>query len=271
MQGYSAKDVASMLGLSVREVRSFAGFLSSSRGPRGELRFSFQDLVLLRTAKELVASHVPPSRVKRALQNLRKQLPTGRPLSAVRLAAEGKSVLVRDGATLWDPASGQVVFDFASEAEAGHRFGALMERRSVDPLDADEWHAFGLEVEPEQPARAREAFETALRLDPAHADAHVNLGRMLHEEGDLAGAEAHYRAALENDGTHAVAAFDLGVALEDQSRLAEAAEAYLCALRCDASSADAHYRLASVYERLGKKSAAIRHLSAYRRLLSKTH
>ena len=53
MSGYGASEVAKMLGLSVGQVRSWvrAGFLTPERGPRGELRFSFHDLVLLRTAK----------------------------------------------------------------------------------------------------------------------------------------------------------------------------------------------------------------------------
>jgi tetratricopeptide (TPR) repeat protein len=269
VDGYTSRDVAAMLGLSVREVRSYAGFLSSGRDERGEYRFTFQDLVLLRTAKELVASRVPPARVKRALAQLRRQLPSNRPLSAVRFSADGRGILVRDGETLWNPDSGQVVFAFIAEAEAGHRFGARSDRGAIDPLDAGEWHALGLELEGEQPEKAREAYAKALELEPEHADAHVNLGRLVHEEGDLASAEAHYRAALRAAPAHAVAAFNLGVALEDVGRFAEAADAYLCAIRADSSAADAHYRLASVYERLGKKSAAIRHLSAYRRLVTK--
>src|SRR5262249_33876136 len=146
---------------------------------------------------------------------------------------------------------------------------ALEAGRSVDPLDADEWHAFGLEIEGDDAKRARDAYETALKLDPSHADAHVNLGRLIHESGDLAGAESHYRTALEAEPAHAIAAFDLGVVLEDQKRLGEAADAYALSLKCDPSSADAHYRLASVFESLGRKSAAIRHLSAYRRLVTK--
>src|SRR5262249_26645343 len=147
--GYSSRDVASMLGLNVREVRSYAGLLASEKNERGEFLFTFQDLVLLRNAKDLVASRVPPARVKSALAKLRRQLPSGRPLSAVRLAADGKAVIARDGGMLWNPDSGQVLFDFMAEAEAGKRFGALEAGRSVDPLDADEWHAFGLEIESE--------------------------------------------------------------------------------------------------------------------------
>ena len=67
--GYSTKDVANLLGLSVEQVRSYvrAGFLSPRQGPRGEYSFSFQDLVLLRTAKGLLAARVPRRRVRIAL------------------------------------------------------------------------------------------------------------------------------------------------------------------------------------------------------------
>ena len=54
--GYRARDVARMLGLPVEEVRRLAraGFVAPRRGPRNELRFAFQDLVLLRAAAGLV-------------------------------------------------------------------------------------------------------------------------------------------------------------------------------------------------------------------------
>jgi DNA-binding transcriptional MerR regulator len=69
--GYSTKDVAALLGLSAESVRSYvrAGFLSPRQGPRGEYYFTFQDLVLLRTAKGLLAARVPRRRVRLALQS----------------------------------------------------------------------------------------------------------------------------------------------------------------------------------------------------------
>src|SRR3954471_12604444 len=109
MTGYGAREVARMLGLSVAQVRSYvkAGFLEPSRGPRGELRFSFQDLVLLRTAKGLVSARIPRRGVRTALKNLRAQLPEGRPLRAVHIHAEGDRIVVGDGAAQWSPEDGQ--------------------------------------------------------------------------------------------------------------------------------------------------------------------
>ena len=73
MKGYTSRDVAKVLGLTVAQVRGFArdGFLTPGRGPRGELLFSFQDLVILRTAKGLVAARIPTRRIRRALRSLR--------------------------------------------------------------------------------------------------------------------------------------------------------------------------------------------------------
>src|SRR5690242_4977347 len=96
---YRAQDVARTLGLPVEEVRRLAreGFASPGRGPRNELRFSFQDLVLLRAAAGLVEAKVPRARLRRALRSIRSRLPEGRSLAAVRVAAEGRDVVVQDG------------------------------------------------------------------------------------------------------------------------------------------------------------------------------
>src|SRR6185369_12208819 len=112
--GYSTKDVAALLGLSADQVRSYvrAGFLAPVQGPRGEYRFSFQDLILLRTAKGLLAADVPRRRIRLALQNLQEQLPDGRPLTGVRITAQGHHVVVRDGKEVWNPESGQILLDF---------------------------------------------------------------------------------------------------------------------------------------------------------------
>ncbi len=114
MKGYAAKDVARLLGLSPIQVRAFArsGFLQPDRGPRGEFRFSFPDLVLLRAAKGLAEARIPLRRITHALRKLRQQLPSGRPLSAVRITAEGDRIVVHDGATAWNPESGQLQLDF---------------------------------------------------------------------------------------------------------------------------------------------------------------
>src|SRR2546425_7559542 len=110
MKGYTSRDVAKLLGLTVAQVRGFArdGFLTPGRGPRGELQFSFQDLVILRTAKGLVAARIPTRRIRQALRRLPTELPRGRSLAELRIAAEGDPIAVSDGESTWSPASDQM-------------------------------------------------------------------------------------------------------------------------------------------------------------------
>jgi tetratricopeptide (TPR) repeat protein len=278
--GYSTKDVAALLGLSAAQVRSYvrAGFLSPRQGPRGEYYFSFQDLVLLRTAKGLLAARVPQRRIHLALQNLREQLPEGRSLSGVRISAEGHHVVVRDGRDIWNPESGQALFDFelaelAREASTlplrtPARPPAALAALTAKPETAESWFERGSDLEyDDAPEEAMAAYRRALELDASLPDAHLNLGRLLHELGETAEAESHYRQALAVRPDDATAAYNLGVALQDLGRLRDAAKAYETALVSEPGYADAHYNLAGIYEKLGEKESAFRHLSAYRRLI----
>jgi tetratricopeptide (TPR) repeat protein len=261
---YSVREVSAMLGLTPAQIRSYAnkGFLTPERGERGELRFGFRDLIILRTAGELSAAHIPQRKVQRVLELLREQLPAGRTLTGVRIAADGERVVVSDGDAVWNPESGQALFDFSASDLPTDALVPV----PLNYHEADQYYQLGCEYEVVDAPKAREAYERAIELDPEHADARVNLGRLLHEDRAPAAAEKQYRAALKSDPEHDVAWFNLGVALEDLGRLQEAAEAYRHAIELDPSNGDAHYNLSGILERRGDKPGALRHLNAYRKL-----
>jgi tetratricopeptide (TPR) repeat protein len=272
MSGYGAREVAKMLGLSVGQVRSWvrAGFLEPERGARGELRFSFQDLVLLRTAKGLLSAKIPSRRVRAQLGALKGRLPEGRSLRTLRIAAEGDEIVVGDGGVRMR-ADGQVLFDFDTAELARMAAPAALEasraQEAVDQgPDADGWYERGCDLEEADPSEARACYRRALELEPSHPAAHLNLGRLLHEAGDPRAAAAHYRLALEADEGDATAWYNLGVALEDEGEGGGALEAYSRALAIDPSQADAHFNAARLYEKRGQKAQAIRHLGTYRKL-----
>lgn len=273
MKSYTTRDVARLLGVSEAQVRVQArvGYLSPDRGPRNTYRFSFQDLVLLRTARALQEARVPPRRIRRALRALTRALPAGRALSGVRITAEGDQVVARDGRAAWHPESDQLLLDFhvadlAERAAPVARRLARRARRSDEPLTAEQWFALGTDLEAVAPDDARDAYARALALDSRHASARVNLGRLLQETGRVAEAAEQYRRALADQPRHPTAAFNLGTALEDLGRREEAIEAYRGALRADERFADAHFNLARLYEQAGRRTAALRHLRAYRQL-----
>jgi DNA-binding transcriptional MerR regulator len=298
--GYTTHEVSEVLGLPTSTILSWAraGLLTPTRGPRGAYYFSFADIAVLRSARELLAADVPASRVRRTLEALREQLPVGRPLSAVHLSALGARVLVRDSGRVWDPGSGQLVMDLDRPpvdlpGAAGPRGHAAVDdgrppaARPAGPAgapatppepapvpaspspSADEWYDAGVDLESSEPERARDAYRQALELDPGHGEAHLNLGRLLHEAGDVDGAEAHYRAALEADPESARGFYNLGVALEDRERVPAALQAYEAALRLDADLAVAHFNASRLCEAQGREAEALGHLAAYKRILDR--
>lgn len=290
MDGYSAQDVAKMLGVSPGRLRAYvrAGLVSTERSERGRLRFSFQDLLLLRTAEGLVAERIRPRRVVRALKKLRERLPDARPLTGLQLAADGDQVVVRDGDARWQPESGQFLLTFPDRAESAaealkDRPMAAFARRApaadtdtatredppaaADAVSADDLYQIACTLEETDPVHATHTYRQVLALDAGHADAHVNLGRLLHEAGELVEAETHYRLTLQARPEDATAAFNLAVAIEDQGRYDEALLQYERAVEIDGKNPDAHYNAARLYEKIGKYTAAIRHLRAYRELV----
>ena len=80
---YTLKSIEKMLGIGRGVITSIvnAGFVTPARGARNELRFSFQDVVLLRTAHHLMAAKIPSRRMLRSLKKLKVDI---RPLAGVK-------------------------------------------------------------------------------------------------------------------------------------------------------------------------------------------
>lgn len=235
MHQFGVREVEKLLRLPRSTIRALveAGFVTPSRGPRNSLRFSFQDLIVLRTAQALAAARVPARRINRSLKELRRQLPGAMPLSGLSINAVGERVVVKEGARRWQAESGQYLLGFEGDPTAG-----------------------ALKVI----AREAEAVQEETLEDQ------IDRGYELHEAGRLEEAEAAYRRALEVHGPEALLLYNLGVLLEDMGRKSEAAEIYQAALHLDPGMADGHYNLALLYEKLGKPREALRNMSQYRRL-----
>ena len=269
MHSYSVQDVERLLRLSRSTIKGLidGGFVKPKRGPRRKYQFSFQDLIVLRTARALTQANVPSRRVRRALDDLRQNLPDTMPLSGLSICAVGERVVVRDGTSRWQVDDGQYVLALDVVVEEGE-LHVVDRKKSAPASEARDWFGEGLDLEDSDTVAARAAYERAVDQDPQNLAAWVNLGRLLHEHGKLKDAESVYRRALAACGPDALLFFNLGVLLEDLRRPAAALEAYQSAIAEDPDLADCHYNLARLYESSGQPQHAIRHLGQYRRLLS---
>lgn len=262
---YSLHDVGRLLGLPRSIIRGLiaAGFVSPMRGARREYRFSFQDLVVLRTAQALVEAKLPTTRILRSLRRLRTQLPAEAPLSGLRVEAVGDAVVVHDGSAQWRPDDGQYLLRLQVEAPRGRL--AFLEV----PAPIPSAHALfdrAMSLEESDPEQACALYRQAIAADAELASAYTNLGRLQHEMKRLADAEATYRTGLGHCGRDETLFFNLALLLEELRRPQEAADMYRAALDVDPELAQAHYNLALLCEAAGRTQEAIRHFAAYRRL-----
>jgi tetratricopeptide (TPR) repeat protein len=275
---YTVRSIQEMLGLSRSVISGLvgSGFVVPRRGKRNEYRFSFRDVVLLRTAVDLQAARIAPRKIVAALRKLRASLPAELPLTGLRITAVGNEVAVREGRSQWQAETGQLVMDFELSPSAGNV--TVLERRgaaaaaapappTVDPtVEASTWFGRGEALEASDPRAAERAYRQALALDPGHADASLNLGALLCEAHRCDEAVALYDEAVDRHPDEPLLHFNRAIALEDQGRRAEALASYHASLRLAPDLADAHYNVARLHEALGDARQAVRHFSAYRRL-----
>jgi len=270
---YTLRGVTQMLGLTRHAVGRLIelGFVQPMRSGRA-WRFSFRDVVLLRTAQELRSAEIPTRQILRSLRQLKSALPLDLPASAIRIRAVGDRVAVRWGDAQWDADTGQMMMDFrAAPAAAVHAFDKPADKGSAkSAASADEdvqsmyERAEALEA---VDAKAAEAlYAQVIEAAPEHADAYANLGFLMCESGRYKDAAALYAQAVRHCPDAPLLHYNRGVALEALGRLEEAVKSYESCLRLAPDMADAHQNAALLYARAGDKQRAIRHFSAYRRL-----
>lgn len=247
---FSTAEVAKLGGISPSTVRRWVakGLLHPGRGPRGH-GFSWADLSRVRGWSSL--SSVPVTCVVRALS--RHANPSG-----VRIRAHGRSLALVDSEGLFDPGTGQSLLEL--DEPAGSVSAIRSDREWRVELDAARSDG-NLE-------RAQTIVESQLEVHPEDAVAWFECAALHHLRGALGSAAGAYERAAERACTdlRVRALFNLGVVYEDAAKDERAAQAYTDALAIAPGFADGHFNAARVWERLGDRWRALRHLHAFRRL-----
>jgi tetratricopeptide (TPR) repeat protein len=269
--GYSFGAVAQILGLPESKLRywSQVGFVGPSRRSGGRQVFTFQDLVTVKAAKELVDRGFSTGDIRRALDSVRVALPAvDRPLDRLRIAFDGDALVVVDGGAAFEP-SGQRVFDFglaelaAQAAPEATPLAALAHGPVARERSAYDWFLEALRIEVESATEAEACYRHALEGDPGLAAAHTNLGALAYRRGDVEAARVCFEAALACDPDQPEARYNLATLLYESGEVELAAADLRQVVAAAPHFADAHYNLATALERLGSKRQAAEHLSLY--------
>lgn len=267
---YSIGDVARLFSLQVSRLRYWdrIGFLQPSGVLHDRRYYTFQDLIGVRAAKGLIDKGVPLRHVRRSVEALKSSLPkVVRPLSELRVLADGSTLVVRTDVGTFEPMTGQLVLDFEVKDLRDDVVRVLRQgsRSDVDRRAAYEHYLEGCRLDEEETTydRAEQAYLRAIEIDPSLANAITNLGNLRFRRGNAEQAEYLYRKALEVDASQPEALYNLGFLSYERGELQHAAGWFAQALENDPSFADAHFNLAMALEEVGNGKDAREHWEKY--------
>lgn len=290
---YSVKDVARIFSLQESRLRYWlqTGFIKPSVRRGGRFFYTFQDLINIKAAKELLDAGISMQKVRTNLDSLREILPdVHHPSSRLRICSDGESIVAVEDDIVFEPATGQVVMAFAlstlsnqvtevlalpikapsTENASDTSDGIIGGELDTGPTESHEvrtayqWFIEGTNAEEHNKVTyAESCYRRAISEQPSLSAAHTNLGNLLYRNGNIEGARAAYEAALDYEPGQPEARYNLANILEDMGDT----EMAIAELRrvCYAAPefADAHYNLGLMLARVGGTAQAQKHLERY--------
>lgn len=259
---FTRTEVSRLLGVSPARLRSLDrnGVVSPSGRRRGRRAYTFTDLIAMRTAHGLLERNVRLRDVTRAIGALKKSLPgVARPLVELKIASDGKRVVVYSGDGAFEPLTGQMVLDLEVSTLRDDVVRLLRPTAGRDrSRTAYELYlqASRLDEEPATMSEAEALYEQALELDPWLGIAYTNLGNIRFRRHDVTEAEALYRKALSIDPKQPEAQYNLGYVMLERGDAQAAVPLFKGAIEADPKFSDAHFNLAMAYEQLAEPSKA---------------
>jgi tetratricopeptide (TPR) repeat protein len=266
---FTRNEIARLLDITPGRLRTLdrAGIVSPSGRRLGRRAYTFTDLIALRTAQTLMREKVRLRDVSRAVAVLKRTLPrVTRPLVELRIASDGRNVVVRTQSGAYEPLTGQMVLDLEVKALRDDvvrvlRPSAGRERaRTAYDLYLQ---ASQLDEEPSTMDEAERLYRQAVQLDPWLAIAYTNLGNIRFRRHDVDEAEALYRKALEIDPRQPEAQYNLGYVMLERGRADVSIPLFLGAIASDPKFSDAYFNLAMAYEQVGDTQNARPHWEHY--------
>lgn len=114
-------------------------------------------------------------------------------------------------------------------------------------------------------AKATQAYQKVIEIDPGYAEAYNNLGIIYQEAGDFDRALSAYQKAIEINPKYEKALNNLGVLLYLKGRYEESIQAFQKALALNANNIESHINLGILFKKQGQMEKAI---ESYHRALA---
>jgi tetratricopeptide (TPR) repeat protein len=264
-QRYTRREVGRILGLDARRLRYWERLqLVRPRARWGERFYSFGDLVALSSIQRITQNRISALRVRRTVQALQQQFGGSLlPLQQLRFLEQGGELLViPPGETSpFDPMRQQWAFLFEDTGTKPIKLRPMAGPTPEQLFEA----AMSCENQPESLPLAVENYERALELAPDWIDAHINKGVALYQMGRIDEAKDAFFTAVQLDPLNGISRYNLGCVLEEQGEIDEAIRHLRRAAKAMPAHADVHFNLALAYERKNERRLAREQWSLYLR------
>jgi tetratricopeptide (TPR) repeat protein len=262
MEYFTIRQASKMLGIAPARLRRWEKIEFVPRSVQNENGsfYSFQDLIGLKAAAELIAGGISLQQVARSLDLIRKKFPELKNLSELKFFAKDRTLLMRYNGLSFDPVDGQLLLNFEEETRA--------EPKSFKNNREDKnhlfWFEYGLRYDIEGKWKlAVKSYRKALQLNPSMADCWNNLATIYYRVGRKKKAIRYYLNALKINPSYKLAYYNLGNIFEEIKKFKLAVKMYLKAIELDPEYYDAHYNLALVYDKIHAYPEACHHWQIY--------
>jgi lipopolysaccharide biosynthesis regulator YciM len=262
-QTFSTRAAARILAVPAHRIRYWVRQqLVSPGGSRGRrYRFAFNDLLMMRLAKDLLPARGRIEPFQRCFHKVRDYFEPARPVTSLRLDNLDGRMVVRDGDVALEIESGQMLLQF----HAPQRPAGKIEDRFA-PARVRERFEETRHLAETDPLKALTMYSDLLAQEPSNFEAHLRMATLLEQDGEIGGAIGHLQAAAVLLPGNAEVHLRLGLLYRQRGELDNALQSLQRATTCDPLLVAAHRNLAEIYEQAGRRQDALRHLSTINRL-----
>ena len=260
---FSTRAAARILAVSPDRIRYWVRrrLINPAALPGRKYRFAFNDLLVMRLAKDLLRErrHLEP--LQRCLKRMIDLVDPGRSVTSLKLVNDEGRIVVSDNGVLIEAETGQLLFDFRSERPTGKV------EESFGPARVRERFEEERRIAERDPLKALTIYSDMVGREPGNFEAHMRLSTLLEREGDLQGSLRHLLGAAAIVPASAEVHLRLGLLYRKREEHQPSLRSFLRALDCDPTSVEAHRNAAELYEASGRKREAQKHLNAIHRLI----